>query len=98
MFIESIRARVNDYNRMKRMYNGAECPMEIESATRAIVIAITILIVVYLVLFILSFYYAFKCAYANKWPIILPIILILLSLTPVYGGFVTIGLVIFGML
>ena len=98
MFIESIRARIDDYNRLKRIGLTTQCPADVESAYRAIVIAITTLVIVYLILFILSFYYAFKCSFINKWPIIVPIFLILLSLIPMYGGFITIAIVIYGML
>jgi len=98
MFIETIRARINDYNNLRRIKQTIQCQADIDSAVKAIVIAITTLLIVYLILFILSFYYAFKCAFMNKWPIGVPILLILLSLVPTYGGFVTIAIVIYGML
>ena len=60
MFIETIRARINDYNNLRRIKQTIQCQADIDSAVKAIVISITTLLIVYLILFILSFYYAFN--------------------------------------
>ena len=34
----------------------------------------------------------------QRWPIIYPILLVMLSLIPRYGGIVTVGILVYGML
>jgi hypothetical protein len=99
MFIEAIQQRITDYNRLRGIYteDPAKCPSEINEAIRTAIISITILAVVYLILIILSMYYAFKCSIVNGWSMFVPILLILASLTPTWGGFITVGIIIYGM-
>ncbi len=99
MFMEIIKQRIDDYNDLRNKYYNTElCSEELSSAMNTMVVIIGILILFYIILFILSIYYAFKCSMTLKWPIMYPLLLITLSLVPYYGGIITIGLVIFGML
>ncbi len=100
MFLEAIKNRIEDYNKLTNMYKTDKtvCQEELNSAIRSVIISITILMIVYLVLLILAVYYAFKCSMSKGWSMIVPILLVLMMFVPGYGGVFTIGLVVYGML
>jgi hypothetical protein len=99
MLLEIINQRIKTYNDLTNKYENTElCSKELSSAINNTIIMIAILLVIYIILFILSVYYIFKCSIKRQWGIFYPIMLLLLSLTPYYGGIVTIGIIIYGML
>jgi hypothetical protein len=98
MFLESIKQRIDAYNDLQNKYNNTElCSEEMKQSMNSIIVIIALLVIIYIVLFILSMYYILKCSIKNRWPILYPILLISLSLIPYYGGIITIGIIIYGM-
>lgn len=100
MLLESIRKRLDDYNQIKEYYkeNKNTCNTEMDVAVRTAVMSIVILLLLYIILFILTIFYAFKCANSLKWPGYVPLFLLLLAFTPLYGGYFMLGIVIYGMI
>ena len=100
MLIENIRKRLDDYNQIKEYYkeNKNTCNIEMDVAVRTAVMSIVILLFLYIVLFFLTIFYVFKCSTALKWPIYVPLTLLFLTFTPIYGGYFMLGIVIYGMI
>jgi hypothetical protein len=100
MFMESIREKYKEYNDLRGeiMILGDSCPKEMNGALNKILIALVFLVLAYLVIFMIALYYAFKCSIVQKWGVYVPILLIIAMMMPNIGGFVTIGLVIYGSL
>lgn len=100
MFMEAVHQKYSEYNDMrdKIMMMGDECPHEMNSALNKILITLVFLVLAYLVLFMIALYYAFKCSIIQKWGAYVPILLIIAMMMPNIGGFVTIGLVVYGAL
>jgi len=101
MFIETIKSRISDYNELKNYYkintNANTCNAEMDIAIRTAVTTIAILFFLYITLIILSIFYAFRCSALMKWEPITPFLLIALTLLPNFGGYFTIGIVLYGM-
>jgi len=99
MFIENIRQRIKDYEGLRGYYQNNEntCNAEMDIAIRTAVMVIAVLIFLYITLFILSVFYAFRCSEVMKWSPITPFLLIALTFLPNFGGYFTIGIVLYGM-
>ena len=100
MFMESVSQKYKEYNDMqsKIIMLGDSCPQEMNNSLNKILIALVFLVLAYLVLFMIALYYAFKCSIIQKWGAYVPILLIIAMMMPNIGGFVTIGLVVYGAL
>ena len=100
MFMEAVHQKYQEYNDMnnKIIMLGDACPKEMNSALNKILIALVFFVLAYLVLFMIALYYAFKCSIIQKWGAYIPILLIIAMMMPNIGGFVTIGLVVYGAL
>lgn len=100
MFMEAIHQKYKEYNDVKDriILLGDECPQEMNSALNKMLIALVFLVLAFLVLFMIALYYAFKCAIVQKWGVYAPILLIIAMMLPNIGGFVMIGLVVYGAL
>lgn len=100
MFMEAVSQKYKEYNDLRGqvMILGDDCPREMNSALNATLIALLFLVLAYLILFMIALYYAFKCSIIQKWGVYVPILLILAMMMPNIGGFVMIGLVVYGAL
>jgi hypothetical protein len=100
MFMEVVKQKYGEYNDMQKqiMMLGDSCPQEMNSALNKILIMLVFFVLAYLVLFMIALYYAFKCSIIQKWGAYVPILLIIAMMMPNIGGFVTIGLVVYGAL
>ncbi len=100
MFMEAIKEKYQEYSDVKDriIMLGDECPQEMNSALNKMLIALVFLSLAFLVLFMLALYYAFKCAIVKQWGVYTPILLIIAMMLPNIGGFVMIGLVVYGAL
>lgn len=100
MFMETIRDKYKEYNDLRGeiMILGDSCPREMNSALNKTLIALLFLVLVYLIVFMVALYYAFKCSIIQQWGAYVPILLIIAMMMPTIGGFVTVGLVVYGAL
>lgn len=100
MFMEAIHQKYAEYNDVKNkvISMGDNCPQEMNNALNKTLIALVFLVLVFLVLFMIALYYAFKCAIVQRWGVYVPILLIIAMMMPNIGGFVMIGLVVYGAL
>jgi hypothetical protein len=100
MFMEAVHQKYKEYNDMhsKIIMLGDTCPKELNSSLNYILIALVFLVLAYLVLFMIALYYAFKCSIIKQWGAYVPILLVIAMMIPNIGGFVTIGLVVYGAL
>lgn len=100
MFMESVHQKYKEYNDLKGqiMMMGDSCPQEMSSALNKILIALVFLVLAFLVLFMVALYYAFKCSIVRQWGAYVPILLVIAMMMPSIGGFVMIGLVVYGAL
>ncbi len=100
MMYEALHQKYKEYNDMREkvIFLGDSCPEEMNKGLRDVLIALVFLVLVYLVLFMLALYYAFKCAIVQKWGMYAPVLLVLGMMLPNIGGFVMIGLIIYGSL
>ena len=100
MFMEAVQQKYKEYNDLRGqvMIMGDECPKEMNSALNHMLIALVFLVLAYLILFMVALYYAFKCSIIQKWGAYVPILLIIAMMMPSIGGFVMIGLVVYGAL
>ena len=100
MFMEAVHQKYKEYNELKGkvMIMGDSCPQEMNGALNKILIALVFLVLAYLVLFMIALYYAFKCSIVRQWGVYVPILLIIAMMMPNIGGFVMIGLVVYGAL
>ena len=100
MFMEAIHQKYAEYSDVKNkvMAMGDNCPQEMNNALNNMLIALVFLVLAFLVLFMIALYYAFKCAIVQRWGAYVPILLIIAMMMPNIGGFVMIGLVVYGAL
>ena len=100
MFMEAVHQKYKEYNDLRGqvMMLGDNCPREINGALNKMLIALVFLVLAYLILFMVALYYAFKCSIIQKWGAYVPILLIIAMMMPTVGGFVMIGLVVYGSL
>lgn len=100
MFMEALHQKYNEYNDMhsKIIMLGDACPQEMNKSLNKILIALVFLVLAFLILFMIALYYAFKCSIIQKWGVYIPILLIIAMMMPNIGGFVMIGLVVYGAL
>jgi len=100
MFIEALYSRIDDYNKIKRLFQERDesmCQEELNTAVNSVIVSITILVLVYMCLFIMAMYFAFRCTIRRGYPITYAIALILLTLIPKYGGIFMLGIVSYGL-
>lgn len=100
MFMESIRQKYKEYDDLRGeiMIMGDNCPREMNSALNNSLIALVFLVLAFLILFMIALYYAFKCSIVQRWGAYVPILLVIAMMMPNIGGFVMIGLVVYGAL
>ncbi len=100
MFMEAVHQKYKEYNDLRGqiMVMGENCPREMNGALNKILIALVFLVLAFLVLFMIALYYAFKCSIVRQWGAYVPILLIIAMMMPNIGGFVMIGLVVYGAL
>jgi hypothetical protein len=100
MFMEAIHQKYAEYSDVKNkvMAMGDNCPQEMNNALNKMLIALVFLVLAFLVLFMIALYYAFKCAIVQRWGAYVPILLIIAMMMPNIGGFVMIGLIVYGAL
>lgn len=100
MFMEALHQKYKEYDDLRGqiMVLGDSCPQEMNGALNKILIALIFLVLAFLVLFMIALYYAFKCSIVQKWGAYVPILLVIAMMIPNIGGFVMIGLVVYGAL
>jgi len=98
--MEAVHQKYNEYNdlRGKIMILGDNCPREMNRALNHTLIALVFLVLAFLIIFMVALYYAFKCSIVRQWGVYVPILLIIAMMMPTIGGFVMIGLVVYGAL
>ncbi len=100
MFMEAIHQKYKEYNDMnsKILMLGQACPQEMNKSLNKTLVALVFLVLAFLILFMVALYYAFKCSIIQQWGAYIPILLIIAMMIPNIGGFVMIGLVVYGSL
>jgi hypothetical protein len=100
MLLQAIQTKYVEYNdlRDKVISMREACPAEMNKALRDMLIALVVLVMFFMVLFLVAIYFAFKCSIVRKWPILYSVLLILGMLMPNIGGFVIVGMVVYGSL
>ena len=100
MFMEAVHQKYKEYNDLRGqiMIMGESCPQEMNSALNKTLIALLFLVLAFSVLFMVALYYAFKCSIVKQWGAYVPILLVIAMMMPNIGGFVMIGLVVYGAL